>query len=62
MHIWHPNGLPNDRHNRGRWLMGQKSSGVLQPRMEVGGVLPMLKMVGTQRIAEEGWFFIDSRF
>ena len=42
--------------------MGQKGSGVLQLRMEVGGVLPMLKMVGTQRIAEEGWIFIDSRF
>ena len=27
--------------------------------MEVGGVLPLLKMVGAQNIPEEGWIFID---
>ena len=60
--MWHLNDLPNDRHNRGRPLRGQQGSGVLQGRRKVEGVFPLLKMVGTQSIAEEGWFFVESRF
>ena len=42
--------------------MGQQGSGDLQPRIKVRGVLSLLNTVGTQRIAEECWVFIDSRF
>ena len=56
------NGFPDRRHNPGRRLKGQQGSGGSAAEKEVGGELPLLKMVGTQRIAEESWIYIDSRF
>ena len=44
--MWRWNGLPNRRHNPGRLLMGQQGSGGSAAEKEVGGELPLLKMVG----------------